>query len=853
MNNKAMAILLASLGLAACGGGGGGGGTPAPDAPTVSLTTVSGTVPGTVIEAFGDNGSYYRTTSTENGTTQHPFSLQLPAGIGFRLVMTINEGTPDSVSCPIGFRDGTGQVRTRLKFAAGSATVNLGHVPLPVTRDDARDDWNGDGILDVPFVLDDHGANNPLRQIDADGDGADDFDDADHGGYQYEAGTVDPQDIDGDGVPNAYEDEDGDGSPNISDDDDDGDGIADDVDPDSQGDADDDGLRDEVDVNPSNDPNDDNRFPSDRDSDNDGYLDGDDDHDGYDDDDADHDGSVADDLGGGGGGTSTATTYKVLAANDLGMHCVDKDFSVFSILPPFNTVNAQVVKQPGTGLPVLLGADQVELRYSPISDATGSINSTSKGKSNFWDYVSQVYGANLPVGQGLTGRYMPADAPTPDFTSFDWSARLGMFSADGIPILPVDDAGRVNRYPLMRVTAYEKASGKQLAYVDVVLPVSEETTCSNCHATGKTAATSNAATWADDADLEVQTRKNVLLLHDARHGTDLMVRRPVLCASCHYSPALDLAGTGPNADQQPHKNLSQVLHAFHADKMKDASGAALPDAPVLAGQLPPPADQQSCYQCHPGADTKCLRGAMSETLSCQNCHGDMKAVGAGYPLLAGGSVDGANDGQPRRPWQDLPRCQSCHTGDAVDHMTPADPHALSADTLRLLVAYVPNDPSASPLKAANTRFAEEPNKLYRFSKGHGGVSCESCHGSTHAIWENGGSPANDNQTAQMLQKHAGAVTECTTCHAAGSLPLTLNGPHGMHNVADARWTDGGHGDMYERNAASCKACHGADLKGTVLSRAATDRTFVTEDFGAKTFKKGTMIGCYSCHNGPDDD
>jgi hypothetical protein len=31
--------------------------------------------------------------------------------------------------------------------------------------------------------------------------------------------------------------------------------------------------------------------------------------------------------------------------NNLGMHCYDNDYSVFSILPPFNTVNAQVVRR----------------------------------------------------------------------------------------------------------------------------------------------------------------------------------------------------------------------------------------------------------------------------------------------------------------------------------------------------------------------------------------------------------------------------------------------------------------------------------------------------------------------------
>ena len=34
--------------------------------------------------------------------------------------------------------------------------------------------------------------------------------------------------------------------------------------------------------------------------------------------------------------------YTLLAWNDLGMHCMDgKDFSVFSILPPYNNLHAQ--------------------------------------------------------------------------------------------------------------------------------------------------------------------------------------------------------------------------------------------------------------------------------------------------------------------------------------------------------------------------------------------------------------------------------------------------------------------------------------------------------------------------------
>ena len=55
----------------------------------------------------------------------------------------------------------------------------------------------------------------------------------------------------------------------------------------------------------------------------------------------------------GGGGTPNPVAYKILATNDLGMHCVDADFSVFSILPPYNVVNAQVVRTDSSGKPSL--------------------------------------------------------------------------------------------------------------------------------------------------------------------------------------------------------------------------------------------------------------------------------------------------------------------------------------------------------------------------------------------------------------------------------------------------------------------------------------------------------------------
>jgi hypothetical protein len=555
--------------------------------------------------------------------------------------------------------------------------------------------------------------------------------------------------------------------------------------------------------------------------------------------------------GGGTGGGSGAGTgggvvrYTILATNDLGMHCVDADFSVFSILPPYNVVNAQVVRTDASGRPSVIDDTGVALRYSAIADANGSVNSRSRDKTNFWRYVAHTYGANLAPGQGLKGLYMPAEATTPEQTAFAWKASSGLFKAEGVPILPVDDAGRINRYPLMRLTATDKASGQAIATLDVVLPVSEETTCSDCHATGAVAAKNGGIAWSADANLEVQSRENILLLHDNRIGTTLMASKPVLCAGCHYSAALDLAGTGPAGAQVGKPTMSAAMHAYHSNKMLTASGAPYSDRWVAQGGVPPSPGTQSCYLCHPGKSTQCLRGAMTNAVTCQNCHGGMSAVGGATALKAGGSIDGANDGKSRRPWIDLPRCQSCHTGDATSHVTMPDASLMATDGIRTLLAFDASDAAASPRKAAGSRFAENANSLYRYSKGHGGVACEGCHNSTHAIWPNPVDAHNDNVAARQLQSHAGTITECTTCHGAGTLALGLNGPHGMHVVADSRWRSGGHGNVAKQGRQACAACHGADFRGTVLSRTATVR-----NWGSRTVAQGTAVGCYDCHNGP---
>ncbi len=545
-----------------------------------------------------------------------------------------------------------------------------------------------------------------------------------------------------------------------------------------------------------------------------------------------------------GGGTNpppvTSDAATVLAFNDLGMHCMDREFSVFSILPPFNVVHSQVVLRDANGRPYLADDFDVDVFYDAVSDPSGSKNSYSMGvaKTDFWQYANSLFvGANLAAGEGLTGLYMPADDPqNRGAQPMEHSNAQGWFSAEGVPITPVDDALNDNTYPLLRIAALDKG-GNQIGHLDVVVPVATETDCQACHATGTIAAQGPGpgSGWADLPDKEVESKLNILKLHDDEKGTSLESSQPVLCAQCHYSPALDLSGAGePNPPIAP--KFSVVMHEFHGN-LGVFQGANTVET--------------NCYQCHPGNITQCQRGAMATGgMDCFDCHGDMLAVGGAFNLQPGGSIDGTNDGQTRRPWQDLPRCQACHTGDAISYLANADLVSDANWPFRLRQAYRTGDASASPLLATNKRFAENTDTLFRFSKGHGGIACENCHGSTHAIWPNADTAANDNLAAAKLQGFAGTIIACETCHETGSLPRTTSGPHGLHNVADARWYDDGHENFYENNKAGCKACHGLDLMGTPLAKTATARSFRVEN-KTVTFAKGDLVRCDDCHDMPD--
>jgi hypothetical protein len=396
--------------------------------------------------------------------------------------------------------------------------------------------------------------------------------------------------------------------------------------------------------------------------------------------------------------TEPVGQYKIIGWNDLGMHCMNESFANLAVLPPYNNLWAQVIRQGPNPEIVTSG---VTVEYS-IDDNTYSV-----GKTDFWQYAKQLFGADLAPNVGLTGATL-AD---------QMHVTGNHFAIEGVPLTPYLDSapgpGAQYWYPyqLAKLVARDSVTHQVLAETTTVAPVSTEMRCDTCHADGMQEGirTGNVET-------------NILTLHDQEENTNLMSSRPVLCAGCHGSNALGV----PDKPDIP--NLSRAMHNRHAPGGNAAASPWLAAAQALinnasSSTIPTAVTDEgtnNCYLCHPGQQTQCLRDVMySKGMTCINCHG--------------GTADVANPA--RRPWIDEPRCGACHAA----------------------------------------QFAENAGKRYRDSVGHGGLYCEACHGSPHAILPS--TQPNDNIQNIALQGHAGTLSDCTVCHT--QIPTGL-GPHGIN-------------------------------------------------------------------------
>ncbi len=220
------------------------------------------------------------------------------------------------------------------------------------------------------------------------------------------------------------------------------------------------------------------------------------------------------------------------------------------------------------------------------------------------------------------------------------------------------------------------------------------------------------------------------------------------CETCHSDGMLEDISTGrvetniltlhdqenqaeyPPGHEGPLMDRRPVLCAeCHSSNALGAPGVA--GLPSLSNAMHEKHDGESpdtlngCYNCHPGQQTQCLRDVMSSSpyeIYCVDCHGTMYQIS-----------------QNDSPWLNEPRCDNlaCH----------------------------------------GSAYAQD-KALYRMSKDHGGVYCEGCHDSPHAVAPS--RQVNDWLKFVDLQQHGGPLDTCTVCHATQP---SDPGPHGLGPVS----------------------------------------------------------------------
>jgi hypothetical protein len=200
---------------------------------------------------------------------------------------------------------------------------------------------------------------------------------------------------------------------------------------------------------------------------------------------------------------------------------------------------------------------------------------------------------------------------------------------------------------------------------------------------------------------------------------------PVRCSWCHWDPAMGEAaapgwpaGTkllpGAGTLKKSVYSFSDVLHRFHTQD------------PLVLTTAYDPNIAKNCYDCHPGNNVNCYRGAHVKTntgIWCTDCHGDQNQRVAA--------------GQLTQPWKTstLPSCIGPASG-----ITSAFPCHASRDV-------------------GGRTYPTTPELFGKFinSRGHkGSIRCQTCHGEAHA--EAPSAMALDNVQLQTLQGAVAGVT-----------------------------------------------------------------------------------------------
>ncbi len=436
------------------------------------------------------------------------------------------------------------------------------------------------------------------------------------------------------------------------------------------------------------------------------------------------------------------STYKVVAWNDLGMHCACPSFAGFLLLPPFNTVRAQVF-QYGTNDPVIVTPTLAS--SLGLSITFGMVENTDailKADSYFSQWIAYSpklfpsYLGYLPPVDPTTGKVQSPLSGVGLSGSMAYNSDLLDWTAVGIPAYPVttgnstldvltDPLGGPNRDPYLTTNVYVKDStGKVLAQTSAVTPVAFGGCC-GCHlklAAANGYPSTPAGSFSYMGKMHGQNGSKIDFNYLDPDGDG--VAGPIRCSVCHWDPAMgESAAPGygawtslqilPGASfteadlKVSQYSFSDVLHRFH---VKD---------PLVTSPTYDPNIAKNCYDCHPGNGINCYRGAHVKTntgIWCTDCHGDLNQRVAA--------------GQLTQPWKTstLPSC-----------ISPA--YGITS----VFACHSSNDVGGTTYPATPGLFGKFIN-----SRGHkGSIKCQTCHGSAHA--EAPSAMSLDNVELQTLQ------------------------------------------------------------------------------------------------------
>jgi hypothetical protein len=387
--------------------------------------------------------------------------------------------------------------------------------------------------------------------------------------------------------------------------------------------------------------------------------------------------------------------YIVVAWNDLGMHCLNPTYDTAVILPPYNTVHAQVIKR---GNPPKIVTTGLTMNYQIINN-TYSYGKRSYGQ--FWDNAQVLFGGAPAHNYGLNLE----DPGISNGMSGAMLAKNGNFQANGIPVTPVDDSNVWNPYQVIELTL--KSGATTVATTRATIPTSDEINCAKCHGATNTFA-------------------NILAKHDKREHTTLASHKPVLCASCHGSPALGQSSPGSSG-----RYLSQAIHGFHSTK------------------------NATCYDCHPGTSTRCSRSIAHTATDgkCTTCHGSMANVAS---TIASGS---------RIPWANEPKCTSCHSASIPQVDTGSTLYRNAKGHGNISCTGCHGSPHAMvPSQKASDNY----QAIQYMGKAKPIGSCAACH-----------STSKGEGSQDFFEEHGagGRLSSCSVCHTGFTSTSISKWPH----------------------------------------------------------------------------